>query len=61
MCVFLGESCAGSLLLCGLFSCFGERGSPLVAVLGLLIAMASVIVGRGLSGVRASAVVARCL
>ena len=59
--MFLGESCAGSLLLCGLFSSFGERGYSQVAVLGLLIAMASVIVGHGLSGVRASVVVARCL
>ena len=59
--MFFGESYAGSLLLCGLFSSFGERGYSLVAVLGLLIAMASVIVGHGLSGVRASVVVACCL
>ena len=49
--MFFGESYAGSLLLCGLFSSFGERGYSLVAVLGLLIAMASVIVGHGLYGV----------
>ena len=59
--MFFGESCAGSLLLCGLFSTFGEWGYSLVVVLGLLIAMASVVVGHGLSGVWASVVVARCL
>ena len=39
--------CAGSLLLCGLFSSCSEWGLLLVAAGGLLIAVASLVVERG--------------
>ena len=54
---YLLFGCAGSSLLCGLFSCCGEQGL-LSLVRRLLIAVASLVAEQGLEGTRASAVVA---
>ena len=53
--------CAGSLLLCDLFFSCGNPGCSLLAVHGLLIALACLVVEHGLHGVLASLVVARVL
>ena len=42
--------CAGSLLLCGLLSSFGEQGYSLVAEHGCLNVVASLVVEHGLQG-----------
>ena len=46
--VFVYFGCAGSSLLCGLFSGCGTRGYPLVAVPGLLIVVTSLVMELGL-------------
>ena len=48
--------CAGSLLLCCLFLVVASRGYSLVAVCGLLIAVASLVAERRLEGTQASVV-----
>ena len=53
--------CAGSLLLCCLFLVVASRGYSLVAVCGLLIAVASLVAQHGLWGMWISVVVARGL
>ena len=50
---------ARSSLTCGLFSSCGEQGLLLVAVCGLLVAVASLVAEHGLESARAS-VVAVC-
>ena len=57
ICLFIFD-CAGSLLLCRLFSSCGDWGLLFVAVCGLLFSVASLDAENGLSGVWASAVVA---
>ena len=47
--------CAGSSLLCRLFSSCGEGGYSLVTMPGLLIVVASLVVEHRLQGVQASA------
>ena len=53
LCFFI-FGCAGSSLLCRLFSSCCERGCSLVDVLGLLIVVASLVAERGLQGTQAS-------
>ena len=53
LCFFI-FGCAGSSLLCSLFSSCCKRGCSLVAVLGLLIVVASLVAERGLQGTQAS-------
>lgn len=46
--MFVFTGCAGSLLLLGLFSSWGEQGLLFVAVCGLFLAMASLVAAHGL-------------
>ena len=55
--MYLFIDCAGSSLLCGLFSRCGEHGLSLVAVCGLLIAVASLVAEHRIQGTWASVVV----
>ena len=56
--IFFGGGCAESSLPCGLSLAVESRGHSLVAVLGPLIAVASLVAEHGFQGSQASVVVA---